>query len=173
MNFNIPDKFYIFCINIECIENITDKMFLNNLNKDCVKWAEDLLINDILDTNCIRSLAGLTLPYNFSEVQKYFLESIDELKIEIPSQEYIVTTYSKYIIEEALNNRVTIAESIATLYELTKLEICFEKLYIFYKLHFAYQDLKDSAVQFYIEEATQENIESMILESYKKWLKEN
>ena len=79
MHIKIPDQLFIYTIEFDNTFKIEEeKLYINMLNEECVEWGVQLLLMGF-DHISVTNLAGLTKPYNYNEVKKYYVDVINDL----------------------------------------------------------------------------------------------
>jgi hypothetical protein len=147
-----------------------------HLNRDVDEkwsnWAVAMMMAGF-DTEHLVELAGIEQPYNQFELKELTDKVFEELKLNYTNQDKVVTDYITYLGKEVLTQK---RELLKTLREIKNL--CIEldhdyKIYDFYSLYFAKEDLKCDTVQNYWTGADRNNIDKICLDHFKKWIEEN
>ena len=144
-----------------------------NFNMDeCVDWAVDM-ISLGHDTPSLLILAGLSKPTNYFETVEYLKAALDELHLKIKTDDDGVLSYSSYFIEQIAKGD-NVKENLTAVYKYSQARE-FEKLiYDFYLLYWAWDDLDyGNEIQEYWPDANKANVESIVIKTADKWVKEN
>jgi hypothetical protein len=100
---------------------IFGKRFLQHVfAEDYIDWAYEMLLQDY-DSPSLRILAGLNRPSNFLEISPYFLDAIEELKIEIPEPKAAIRDYACDLAQQIVDGQFTsIRGVVGTLYKICR-----------------------------------------------------
>ena len=127
----------------------------------------------IYETEHLIELAGIAKPYNQFELKELTDKVFEELNLDYTNQDNVVNDYVRYLAMEVLNvNR----ELLNFLREIKNLCIALDydsKIYDFYSLYFAKEDLNYDTVQWYWDGADRNNIDKICIDYLKKWIDEN
>ncbi len=135
-------------------------------------WAVDMLMADY-ETEHLIELAGIEKPYNQFELQELTDRVFSELGLDYKNKEKVVSNYVTYLAKEVINGK---RELLKTLRDIKDLCIAFDydrKIYDFYSLYFAKEDLNYTTVQWYWKDADRSNINKICMDYFEKWVKEN
>ena len=97
----------------------------------------------------------------------------EELNLDYTNQEKVVINYVTYLAKEVLNDN---RDLLKTLREIKDLCIALDydsKIYDFYSLYFAKEDLRQDTAQWYWNGADRSNIDQICMEYLTNWIKEN
>jgi len=148
-------------------------MEIPNFNMDeSIDWAIEM-ISLGHETPSLFMLASLSKPTNYFEAVEYLKAALTELHLEIKTGDDGVLSYSSYFIEQIAKG-IDIKENLQAIYKYSMARD-FEKLiYDFYMLYWAWSDLDyGNEIQEYWPNADKTNIESVVVETAKKWITEN
>lgn len=139
---------------------------------DAVDWAVEMISlgNEAFS---LYILAGLSKPTNYFEAVEYLKEALDELHLKTKSGDDGVLSYSSYFIAEIAKGN-NVKQNLARVYAFCQLKGYEKQIYDFFLLHWAWDDV-DYGNEFsaYWPVATKENIESVVILTADKWVKEN
>ncbi|MEM7794349.1 MAG: hypothetical protein AAGE59_38020 [Cyanobacteria bacterium P01_F01_bin.86] len=153
----LPGKVILFCL--------SDRGYPEH----CVDWAMDALCAGE-DSPSLRILAGLTPPLYSLEVREYATRALKELGIKIPTGKDAISTCARVLMEEILANPDDMQDRLSILSELC-IDTNYRKdIYDFYLLHWAFDDLQASEVQFYWDGANRDNIQEIVITRCREWL---
>ena len=135
-------------------------------------WALEMLTAGF-ETEHLIELAGISKPYNQFELKELTDRVFEELGLDISDETKIINQYASYLVNLVLNGKRDLLPTLNILKDL-----CIEtdyntKLYDFYSLYFAKNDLNLSDMQMYWSGANRENIDSICLDYFSTWLKKN
>jgi hypothetical protein len=129
--------------------------------QECIDWAIGMLEQGV-EHKSVTILAGMTPPFNHFEIASLRDRALADLKVtELPRSHAV----KAYVAELALQALADDKDLLHFLKELTNLCIAEDypsELSDFYRLYFAWLDLRERGVQFYWPGATQENIEQLV-----------
>jgi hypothetical protein len=139
---------------------------------DAVDWAVEM-ISLGHETPSLLILAGLSKPTNYFETVDYLKATLNELHLELKTSDEAVLSYSSYYIEQIAKGN-NVRQNLARVYEFCQLKDYKKSIYDFFLLHWAWGDF-DYGNQYtdYWPTATNENIESVVISTADKWLKQN
>lgn len=147
--------------------------FLNkSVDEKWSNWAVDMMMAGF-ETEHLVELAGIEKPYNQFELKALTDKVFEELNLNYTNQNKVVIDYVSYLAMEVLNKN---RDLLKTLREIKNLCIALDyhsKIYDFYSLYFAKEDLNYDAVQWYWNGADRGNIDKICIDYFKKWLHEN
>jgi hypothetical protein len=131
--------------------------------QECVDWAISLLERGYSMRN-IEILAGMMPPFNHFEIAQ--LRNSVLLDIGAPELSHgdAVHAYAGELAAEVLRNDADMVQLVAELADLCIAEGYPPELYDSYLLYNAWQDLRSAEIQWYVTDATRENIDSLIRE---------
>ncbi|MDB5285384.1 MAG: hypothetical protein JWR05_333 [Mucilaginibacter sp.] len=139
----------------------------------CVDWAIEM-IGLGHDSENVIMLAGLSKPTNYFETIAYLNNALAELGLKPKTGEDGIISYSAYIISNIADGK-DVKSNLNSVDNLcSKLEID-SVIYDFSLLWWAWADLDydKNAYPTYWENANIDNIEQLVIELAKAWLKEN
>ncbi len=140
-------------------------------SEDCVQWALNALC-DGEDSPSLRILAGLTPPLYSFEVRDYATKALKELGIKVLTGKNAISAYARDLIEDMLADPACMQHKLAVLCQLCIDEDYLDDIYDFYLLHWAFDDLQNSEVQYYWDGADRNNIQEIVLAYCREWLVE-
>jgi hypothetical protein len=136
---------------------------------DTIDWALDMMRLGY-ETPSLLILASISKPTNFYEAQEYLVSACKELGIQIPNREEALYEYCKYFISGIARSE-NVRANLSQLYKIAHIELDDKPIFDFYLLYWAWDDLDyNSDYQHYWEGATLENIESIVIDTAKKWI---
>jgi len=139
---------------------------------DSIDWALDMMRLGY-ETPSLLILAGLSKPTNVYEAESYLVSSLSELGIDIPNREEALYEYCKYFVTR-LARAENIRDNLLRLYQVARDELDDKSLFDFYLLYWAWDDLDYSPdYQHYWNGATIDNIESIVIDTAKRWLQKH
>ena len=152
-------------------EVLAFKALNRDVNESWIEWALQMVFCGH-ETEHLIILAGISKPYNQFYLQELTSKVFYELSLDITTQEKVLRNYSAFLANEALEGNRSYREVLHELKDLC-IELDYERLLLdFYLLFFALDDLEYSANQGYWPDATRKNINSIITEYFKNWIKE-
>jgi hypothetical protein len=140
-----------------------------NVDKKWIDWAYAMLCAGF-ETESLVMLAGETGPYNQFELKRLTDKVFHELNLTWDDREQIYRNYACYLVGEASEGRmqpVSVLDILQDIYIRTDFDPPYTD---FYNLYFAYDDLKYSENQWYLDGATRENIDEIIKAYFKEWV---
>jgi hypothetical protein len=140
---------------------LADKALQETCGQECADWAVSMLEQGN-DGHYLAILAGTSPPFHHFEIADYRDRALRELGIPDISHSAAVTAYSAERLRLALGGEADLFATLALIKDLCVARDYQPDIYDFYLLYFAYADLEDSEVQWYWEDATRENIVSII-----------
>lgn len=154
------------------IESTTEILALKALNRSVdekwVDWAVDMLMAGF-ETEHLAILAGESKPFNQFQLRSLIDKVLDELHLDYSDRDLVIKNYTCYLIDRVLSKKLEIFNALNILKD-----ICIEldndeSLFDFYLFYFAKEDLLYSDNQWYLDGATKENIDSVIIDYFIKW----
>lgn len=143
--------------------------------EECVQWAEDALIAGD-DSRSLRMLAGLEKPLYTFEVRNYTQRALEELGLYTSDHDEVITRRSYEFISAMSDQGQARLDLLETLKNIDN--YCVEhglkhSVRNFMLLYWAYEDFHRYEDEFshYWPAATKDNIEDIILDECKVWLK--
>ncbi|MCD6013536.1 MAG: hypothetical protein K0Q79_3398 [Flavipsychrobacter sp.] len=137
---------------------------------ESVDWAIEMLRLGY-ETPSLLIVAGLTKPVIRIEGEEYLKAALKELNIKQQTGDNAIVCYSYYCMQKiaVLDN---IRMNLQDLFSLNIYNDYPRSIYDFYLLYWAWDDFDyGSDWQHYWESATKENIQDIIVEKAKEWLK--
>lgn len=153
-------------------EIIAWKHLDQNVDEKWSAWAVDMMMVGY-ETEYLVELAGIEKPYNQFELKELTDKVFEELNLDYTNQDKVVINYVTFLAKEVLNKK---RDLIKTLREIKDLCVALDydsKIYDFYSLYFAKEDLNDDTVQWYWNGADRTNIDQICIDYLKKWINEN
>lgn len=150
-------------------EIIARKHLNKSVDEKWSTWAVDMMILGY-ETEYLVELAGIEKPFNQFELKELTDKVFEELNLDYKNQDKVVTNYVTYLAKEVLNKK---RDLLKTLREIKDLCIAFDydsKIYDFYSLYFAKEDLNYDTVQWYWNGADRSNIDQICVDHFKKWM---
>ncbi|RYE32519.1 MAG: hypothetical protein EOP48_31025 [Sphingobacteriales bacterium] len=138
----------------------------------CVDWAFDM-VSLGFDTPSVLMLAGLDKPTNYFQTIEYLKVALRELNIEPKFGDEAVISYSSYFIAQIVKGQ-NIKENLKEVYKFCQAKDYEGLIYDFYLLYWAWDDLDyGQDTQPYLDGATKDNIEAIVINTAEWWLKAN
>ncbi len=148
------------------------KVLNRSVDNTWIDWAIKMLQSGH-DTEHLLILAGEAPPYNQFELNSLTNKVLDELSLDYSDKDQTIKNYACYLIDEVFEGRrkaFTVLDILKDIY----VEVGREGyLYDFYSLYYAKDDLIYSENQWYWDGADRTNIDTIILDYFKKWKAEN
>jgi len=135
-------------------------------------WAVEMMMVGF-ETEHLVELAGIEKPYNQFELKELTDKVFEELNLDFTNQDKVVIDYVTYLAKEVLNDN---RDLLKTLREIKDLCIALDydsKIYDFYSLYFAKEDLNYDTVQWYWNGADRNNIDQICKDYFKEWIKKH
>lgn len=151
-------------------EIIAWKHLNQSVDEKWSSWAVDMMTVGF-ETEHLVELAGIEKPYNQFELKDLTNKVFEELNLDYTDQEKVVIDYVTYLAKQVLNDN---RDLLKTLREIKDLCIALDydsKIYDFYSLYFAKEDLNYDTVQRYWNGADRTNIDQICIDYFKKWHK--
>ena len=141
-----------------------------NCLQDLVDWAVNAIVVGF-DSPSLRVLAGLQAPFDNQEVDRLFSRVFSELDIISLTKGNCIPFYIAPIVRQTIEGKIQQRDALKKLKDLC-LATNYEKpLMDFYLLYHALSDLEISVNQWYWKGANCENINQIISDYFKNWLK--
>ena len=139
---------------------------------DTIDWAVEM-ISLGHETPSLLILAGLSKPTNYFETIDYLKATLDELHLLVKTGDDGVRSYISYYIEQIAKGN-NVRENLASVYGFCQLKNYEKPMNDFFLLHWAWSDFDyGNKYTDYWPAATKENIESVVISTADKWVKEN
>tara|TARA_R110000796_G_scaffold252557_1_gene387734 strand:+ start:128249 stop:128743 length:495 start_codon:yes stop_codon:yes gene_type:complete len=145
------------------------KHFNKSVDEKWSFWAVDMMMAGF-DTEHIVELAGISKPYNQFELGALTDRVFNELRIDFSDQQSLVIKYTTFLAKEVLMGRRDLLNSLRSLNQLFNKTEFDQIIQDFYLLYFAKEDLISSEIQWYWEGANRDNIDTICMEQFEKWL---
>jgi photosystem II stability/assembly factor-like uncharacterized protein len=119
-------------------------------------------------------LSSFSKPANYFEIIKYVTETVDELGLTLKDGEEAILSYAGYYVYQIAKGH-KVRENLTEIYTFCQSRNYEGLIYDFHLLHWAWDqlDYEDSKFNHYWSGATRANIETIVIEESKKWLKKN
>jgi hypothetical protein len=131
-------------------------------------WALEMMEAGF-ETEHLILLAGLSPHFNRFQLDDIVDKALKELSLEAKFNDEMVYGYACYLIDQALNSKMSTKLVLATLRDLCRDRDYDNKLFNFYYLANAQEELEEQGVQFYWEGANSENIDLIINTEFQEW----
>lgn len=131
-------------------------------------WALEMMEAGF-ETENIILLAGVSPHLNRFQLEDIINKALKELSLDSMSNDEIVYGYAYYLIDQALNSKMSTKVVLGTLRNLCRDRDYDNELYNFYSLSYAQQELEEAGEQYYWEGANNDNIDTIIVSEFKKW----
>ena len=135
-------------------------------------WAVDMMMVGY-ETEHLVELAGIEKPYNQFELTELTDKVFEELNLDYSNQDKIVIDYVTFLAKEVLNKKRDLLKTLREIKDLCTALDYHSKIYDFYSLYFAKEDLNYDTVQWYWNGADRTNIDQICMNYLKKWIDEN
>lgn len=151
----------------------TYKVLINNVLpyesvEDWKNWALEMMEAGF-ETEHLILLAGLSEDVNRFQLEEIIKHALKELSLNAIPEEEIVYGYVYYLIEQALSSKMSTKIVLGILRELCRDRDYDRKLFDFYLLSFARQELEEAGEQFYWDGANNDNINTIINTEFLEW----
>jgi hypothetical protein len=129
--------------------------------QECVDWAISLLEQGISTRN-VTILAGMMAPFNHFEMAEQRDRVLHELGAPQLTREEAISAYAGELAAETLTSDGDVFQLVSELAQLCIAEDYPAYLYDFYLLHNAWWELLARNIQWYLPDATRDNIETLV-----------
>jgi hypothetical protein len=136
--------------------------------EDWKDWALEMMEAGF-ETDHLILLAGLSADVNRFQLAEIIKNALKELSLDAMPEEEIVYGYVYYLIDQALSSKVSKKIVLGILRELCRDRDYDNKLFNFYLLSFARQELGEAGEQFYWDGANNDNIDTIINAEFLDW----
>jgi hypothetical protein len=131
-------------------------------------WALEMMEAGF-ETENIVLLEGVSLHLNRFQLEDIINKALKEISLDSMSNDEMVYGYAYYLIDQALNSRMSTKVVLGTLRDLCRDRDYDNDLYNFYSLSYAQQELDETGEQYYWEGTNSDNIDMIIDSEFKKW----
>lgn len=131
-------------------------------------WALEMMEAGF-ETEHLILLAGLLPNVNRFQLEDIINKALKELSLDTMSDEDIVYGYVYYLIDQALNSKMSSKEVLGILKNLCMDRNYDKELFDFYLLAYAKQELEEAGEQFYWDGANNGNINTIINTEFLEW----
>jgi len=151
----------------------TYKILLDNASQNqslefCKDWALEMMEAGF-ETEHLILLAGLSANVNRFQLDDIINKALKELSLDTLSDEEIVCGYIYYLIDQALNSKMSTKVVLSILRDLCTDRDFDKELFNFYSLAYAKQELEEVGEQYYWEGANSDNINTIINTEFLEW----
>jgi hypothetical protein len=153
-------------------EIIAWKHLNESVDEKWSNWAIDMMMVGF-ETEHLVELAGIEKPYNQFELKELTDKVFDELNLDYTYQDKVVTDYVTYLGKEVLKQKRPLLKTLREIKDLCVALDLDSRIYDFYSLYFAKEDLNHDTVQCYWNGADRSNIDEICINYLKKWIDEN
>ncbi len=136
-----------------------------------VEWALEM-IELGHESDSLFILAGLSQPVNYFEAVRYLRYAIEELGLQVKMGKAAIISCGYYYVKNLTYNE-KLRSNLKALADLFMDWDSDNVVYDFYLLYWAWDDLDYSDTQHYWDGATRENIEQLVIDRAKQWVREN
>lgn len=148
------------------------KLLNRSVDEEWSSWAVEMMLVGF-ETEHLIELAGISRPFNQFELRDLTDKVFDELNLDCANKSKIIIEYVSYLVSRVLKGNEEYYEVISHLKDLC-IELDYDmKLYDFYSLYFAIEDLEYFEIQCYWEGADRSNIDKVCQKYFEKWIQEN
>ncbi|MBX3413247.1 MAG: hypothetical protein KF708_11205 [Pirellulales bacterium] len=148
---------------------LADKALNQPCGQMCVDWAISMLETG-RDGQFLTRLAGMQPPFNHFELADLRDRVLQEQGIRELNGPMAVHAFAAERLRLALAGDIELIAAVETIKELCIALDYIKELYDFYLLFWAYEDLRNSDVQYYWPDATRENIDEIIRQRAAQFL---
>jgi len=140
---------------------------------ESIDWAIEM-IELGYESLTLYMLSSFSKPANYFEIIKYVTETVDELGLTLKDGEEAILSYAGYYVYQIAKGH-KVRENLTEIYTFCQSRNYEGLIYDFHLLHWAWDqlDYEDSKFNHYWSGATRANIETIVIEESKKWLKKN
>jgi hypothetical protein len=131
-------------------------------------WALEMMEAGF-ETEHLILLAGLSPQTNPFQLDDMINKALKELSLDSMSNDEIVYGYAYYLIDQALNSKMSTKVVLGILRDLCRDRDYDNELYNFYSLSYAQQELEQAGEQYYWEGANSDNVDTIIVSEFKEW----
>ncbi len=160
---------------MKLVESTYEIIAWKHLNKSVDEkwsnWAADMMMAGF-DTEHLVQLAGIEKPYNQFELHELTDKVFDELNLDFKDQDIVTTNYVTYLAKEVLGEKRDLFKTLRVIKDLCVDLDYNQKIYDFYSLYFAKEDLNYDTAQWYWEGANRSNIDRICIDYLKNWIEE-
>lgn len=145
------------------------KCLNEDIDESWIDWAIEMIENG-WESNYLYMLAGMTLPFNQFELQQLTSDILHEFKLDYSDKDKVIKSYICLLVKNAVTDIDTcfrVLEEARAIYMTLNMESEYKD---FYLLFWAYDDLRYSEQQYYWAGANRENIQSVVIEYFQKWI---
>jgi hypothetical protein len=143
-----------------------------SVNANWSTWAAEMMSAGF-ETEHLIELAGISKPYNQFELSDLTDKVFEELELDTTDRVTIISNYATYLVKQVIHNERELFPTLVLLKNLC-IELDYdEKLYDFYSLFFAKDDLNYAEVQWYWDGANKVNIDQICIDYFNDWLEQN
>lgn len=147
------------------------KAFNENIDETWVDWALEMMEAGYQSDNLFM-LAGLTKPFNQFELHELTRKVLEDLDISYADKDTVLKNYVYYLITTSVDHPETYYKTLRELKNICQ-DLDLNAAYMdFYFLYYAKDDLTVDEVQWYWDGANRENIDQIIQERFREWMKE-
>lgn len=133
-----------------------------------IDWALEMMEAGF-ETEHLILLAGLSEDVNRFQLDEIIKNTLKELSLDAIPEEEIVYGYVYYVIDQALSSKMSTKAVLGTLRDLCRDRDYDKKLFNFYSLSYAKQELEEAGVQFYWDGANNDNMDTIINTEFLEW----
>ena len=140
---------------------------------ESIDWAIEM-IELGYESPTLLMLASFSKPSNYFEVMDYLTVTVKELGLKMKSGDEAVLSFATYYILQIAKEQ-KVRENLTELYKFCQIRDYEDLVYDFYLLYWAWGDLNygDSDYNHYWTGAKRANIEQIVVNEAKKWIKSN
>lgn len=140
---------------------------------ESIDWAIEMMELGY-ESPTLHMLAGFTKPTNYFEVIDYVTDTVKELGLEMKKGDDAILSYASYYVHQIASGQ-RVRENLTELYKFCQMRDYEDLVYDFYLLYWAWDDLdyEDTEYNNYWNGATRKNIEQVVIDEAKKWVKIN
>ncbi|GAO43343.1 hypothetical protein [Flavihumibacter petaseus] len=147
------------------------KAFNENIDETWVDWALEMMEAGYQSDN-LYILAGKTKPFNQFELHELTRNVLEDLGFTYADKDTVLKNYVYYLIISSVDHPETYCKTLRELKNICQ-DLDLESAYMdFYLLYYAKDDLIVDEVQWYWDGANRQNIDQIIKDHFKKWMKE-
>lgn len=135
--------------------------------EDWIDWALEMMMAGFESEHLIE-LAGISPQTNRFQLDDVINKTLKELSLDKTTNEQIINGYVYYLISEAIDQKSSTKKVLRELRDLCQFRDYDKKLFPFYLLYYAHDELETLDVQYYWEGAEKQNIDAIIFDEFQR-----
>lgn len=149
---------------------LANRALSRTCGQECVDWALNLLEQGH-DGMALCVLACMHPPHNHFELAELRDTALADLKLAEIQPPQALNLYAVEIMKSALSDKIDSLRALQALRDIYCEDDCQQNLHDFYLLYHAYTDLQEYEEQYYWDDATSENIDSLVKQHFESFIK--